>query len=427
MAVVGSPELEGTNVEYVYPLASIAIFAFEPIEQGNAVLFTNESGTDVVINANQKVAGLRDFRTNDLVAKSFLNVSPTWLGSNAGLKFESFSSERIGIKFETQFVGTMIIATTNGTYPLEVNIPQGEFDYLFGDFNGSQSSPVLAILFYPNQEIGQLIDEEMVRLFERGAGPISTLQTSGDIFVGFNENWMNRNDIIKFPAIEFTVGNTFQRAWQSCTNLQTFKKIIVSEGLDFRNAWQACTNLIDFGQIDFPKATNFSSSWRSCSSLLSFPLISVPNGTNFSNAWRDCSSLTSFSQIQFTKGNNFSSAWQGCSSLTSFPTVNFPSVVVGNRSNSNEAFRDTWRDCTSLSDFPPNVFDNCPTRNYTNAFVNCALTQQSVDNILVSLVASNVTLGEISITGGTNAPPGPTGIAARDTLLSRNWIVNVNS
>jgi hypothetical protein len=107
--------------------------------------------------------------------------------------------------------------------------------------------------------------------------------------------------------------------------------------------------------------------------------------------------------------------------------MNFPSVSLSSRTTFDQGLRDAWRDCINLVDFPPNVFNNCPTRNYTDAFVNCALSQQSVDNILVSLVASDVTTGGISITGGTNSPPSATGLAARTTLINRGWIVNVNS
>lgn len=59
-------------------------------------------------------------------------------------------------------------------------------------------------------------------------------------------------------------------------------------------------------------------------------------------------------------------------------------------------------------------------------FNNCALTQNSVDNILVQLSLNSINGAYLDLTGGTNASPGPTGLAASAVLAGRGWSVNIN-
>jgi len=77
------------------------------------------------------------------------------------------------------------------------------------------------------------------------------------------------------------------------------------------------------------------------------------------------------------------------------------------------------------------MFNTNNTGNYTFAFINNDLDQQSVDNILVSIEASaqanNITNGELDINGGTNATPSQAGKDAADSLRNTfNWTVNLN-
>jgi len=141
--------------------------------------------------------------------------------------------------------------------------------------------------------------------------------------------------------------------------------------------------------------TDFSFAWAYCSSMSGpFPLIDTSNGTDFSYAWYGCSSMSGpFPLIDTSNGTNFSYAWYGCSSLTSFPA---------------------------------NMFDACPATNFTNAFVDCALNQTSIDNILVSIAAAGTSGGTLNMTGGTNATPSATGLAAKATLVGRGWTVTHN-
>ena len=138
--------------------------------------------------------------------------------------------------------------------------------------------------------------------------------------------------------------------------------------------------------------TNFSSFWRAWSEITSFPLIDTSAGTNFRLAWYYCTGLTSFPLIDTSAGTDFFAAWYNCSSLTSFPA---------------------------------NIFDNVKGGDFIDAFTSTALTQTSIDNILVSLVTSGIATGTRVFDQSGGSFPSSTGEAAIDTLRSRGWSVTV--
>jgi len=76
--------------------------------------------------------------------------------------------------------------------------------------------------------------------------------------------------------------------------------------------------------------------------------------------------------------------------------------------------------------FPAGVFDTCTATNFNNAWTNCALSQQSVDNILVSLDTAGQENGIVNIDGGTSSPPSLTGWNAVASLEGKGWTVMVN-
>jgi hypothetical protein len=79
-----------------------------------------------------------------------------------------------------------------------------------------------------------------------------------------------------------------------------------------------------------------------------------------------------------------------------------------------------------MTDFPANVFDNTPCTNFFNAFYNCALSQTSVDNILVSINTAGTSGGTLTLNGGTSSAPSATGLAAKSALEGRGWTVTTN-
>jgi len=258
------------------------------------------------------------------------------------------------------FEGTMVLATDQGTASYGVNIPAGPYDI---GGRGGQHFPGNAI-------VGQLIRDGALSAGDAAATEAYFVENGATASYGavtdFGSYWRDWSEITSFPLIDTSSGTEFYVAWRNCSSLTSFPLIDTSAG------------------------TSFFGTWWSCSSLTSFPLIDTSAGTDFFYAWRDCSNLTSFPLIDTSAGTRFRGAWRGCNSLTSFPA---------------------------------NAFDNVKGGDFGDAFNNTALTQTSIDNVLVSLVASGISAGAFNQSGGS--APSATGEAAIDTLRSRGWSVTV--
>jgi len=282
------------------------------------------------------------------------------------------------------FTGTMVLATDQGTASYGVTIPAGAYDI---GGRGGQYFPGNAI-------VGQLIRD----------GALS----AGDA-AATEADFVEKGATASYGAV-----TNFSIFWRNWSELTSFPLIDTSAGTDFGSAWQGCSSLTSFPLIDTSSGTNFRGTWFGCSSLTSFPLIDTSSGDSFRDAWFGCSSLTSFPLIDTSSGTNFQSAWFGCSSLTSFPLID---TSAGTR------FSSTWYNCYSLTTIPAGLFDNIKGGDFANAFTNTALTQTSIDNVLVSLVASGIAAGVFDQSGGS--APSAGGEAAIDTLRSRGWTVTV--
>ena len=121
--------------------------------------------------------------------------------------------------------------------------------------------------------------------------------------------------------------------------------------------------------------------------------------------------------IDTSSGTSFNSAWAYCSGLTEFPLID---------TSSGTDFSYAWGYCSGLTEFPPNVFDNVKSGNFNDAFINTNLTEQSIDNILTSLVTSGISTDMRTFTqSGGSAPSVTIGQPAIDTLRARGWTVTV--
>jgi len=213
----------------------------------------------------------------------------------------------------------------------------------------------------------------------------------------------------------YALGSTSQeRAFFGCSNMVISATDIghFENVTSFFLAWRDCSSLTSFPLLDTSSGDNFAFAWRDCSSLTSFPLLDTSSGNNFGYAWRDCSSLTSFPLLDTSSGISFFQAWQDCSSLTSFPLLDTSSGI---------SFFQAWLSCSSLTSFPANAFDTNIATNYTDSFNTTNLSTQSIDDILVSLVASGVLNGTFNQSGGQ--APSATGQNAITTLLGRGWTI----
>jgi len=356
------------------------------------------------------------------------------------------------------FTGTMVLGTDQGTASYGVNIPAGPYD--IGGRVG---------LYFPgNAIVGQLIRDGALSEGEsaaieayfvaNGATASYGAVTDFGIFwrawteltsfplidtsagTSFNQTWNNCTGLTSFPLIDTSSGTRFNAAWYGCSGLTSFPLIDTSSGTNFGLAWQNCTGLTSFPLIDTSSGTDFKQTWRDCTSLTSFPLIDTSSGTDFTRAWYNCSSLTSFPLIDTSAGTSFRYTWYNCNSLTSFPLIDTSAVTIFDRAwlgcnsltsfplidtSAGTRFDYAWYNCNSLTSFPANAFDNVKGGNFTGAFANTALTQTSIDNILVSLVASGIAAGTRVFNQSGGSAPSSTGEAAIDTLRSRGWTVTV--
>ena len=133
----------------------------------------------------------------------------------------------------------------------------------------------------------------------------------------------------------------------------------------------------------------------------------------------------SFPQIVTSNATNLQTTWQGCSSFTSFPLLDTSKVTN---------FFGTWLNCSSLTDFPANMFDTTGALSsaaFGTTWLNCALTAQSIENILVSLQTNQAGSGQTGITvdvsGGTNAEKTTWSTAANaayDDLVAASWFID---
>ena len=349
-----------------------------------STLFQDSAGTTPVTTAGQPVGRMLDKsgRANH-ATQATAAARPTYQVTPDRITVDKVD-DRLPVTVPAGgFTGTMVLATDQGTASYGVTIPAGTYDI------GGQYFPGTAL-------VGQLIRDGALSAGDAAATGAYFVENGATASYGavtdFRNFWKEWSEITSFPLINTSSGTNFGYAWANCDSLTSFPLIDTSSGTRFNTAWDNCNSLTSFPLIDTSAGTSFYAAWRDCRSLTSFPLIDTSAGTNFSNAWRDCRSLTSFPLIDTSAGTNFSLAWYKCTSLTSFPA---------------------------------NAFDNVSGGDFTDAFTDTALTQTSIDNILVSLVASGISAGTRVFNQSGGSAPSSTGEAAIDTLRSRGWTVTV--
>jgi len=400
-----------------------------------STLFQDSAGTTLVTTAGQPVGLMLDNSGNDNhAAQATAAARPTYQTGPARATIDGVD-DRLSVTVPVGgFTGTMVLGTDQGTASYGVNIPAGPYD--IGGRGG---------LYFPGTAlVGQLIRDGALSEGEAAATEAYFVENGATAGYGsvtdFGSFWRGWSEITSFPLINTSAGTSFSVAWSNCSSLTSFPLINTSSGTNFSYAWRNCASLTSFPLINTSAGTNFSFAWRNCSSLTSFPLINTSAGTNFSYAWIGCKSLTSFPLIETSSGTNFSYAWSDCYSLTSFPLINtsagtnfklawyrcasitsFPPIDT----SSGTDFARAWQNCSSLASFPANAFNNVKGGDFTDAFTNTALTQTSIDNILVSLVTSGIAAGTRVFDQSGGSAPSATGEAAIDTLRSRGWTVTV--
>ena len=139
--------------------------------------------------------------------------------------------------------------------------------------------------------------------------------------------------------------------------------------------------------------------------------IDTSNVTSFNLAFGTNSSLTTFPLIDTSSVTDFTRAWDMCGSLTGIPSLDFSSATT---------FRGAFQYAHNFANFPANMFNNTGTitGDWVSAFRNCALTVQSIENILVSLDTNGLSNNTLGIQGGSNAAYPTWTQAAKDAFAS---------
>ena len=374
-------------------------------------LFQVSDGTTPVTVATNPIGYFGDKSGNDNHAvQATAAARLTYQTSPARATIDKVD-DRLSVTVPTGgFTGTMVLGTDQGTASYGVTIPAGAYD--IGGRGG--------LGFPGNAIVGQLIRDGALSEGEAAATEAYFVENGATASYGavtdFESFWREWSEITSFPLINTSSGTNFKTAWRDCSGLTSFPLIDTSAGTTFSQTWRDCNSLTSFPLIDTSAGTNFGLAWFNNTSLTSFPLIDTSAGTDFLQTWFGCSSLTSFPLIDTSSGTTFFFAWFGCSSLTSFPLID---------TSAGTNFARAWESCTSLTSFPANAFDNVKGGDFTDAFTNTALTQTSIDNILVSLVASGISTGTRVFDQSGGSAPSSTGEAAIDTLRSRGWTVTV--
>lgn len=257
-----------------------------------------------------------------------------------------------------------------------------------------------------------------------------TITVTG-LFRGWKFN--NTNDKLKLLEV-VSCGSVFkfiagvstinQSMFYGCSNLvDVSADFPLSGSLTMREMFWACSALkgtyVD--QWNVSTITDFYRAFRQANAMVGI--------ADFSG-W-DVSSATTLSQLFYITGGlvlNFS-GWNtnACLNLSGIVRSNTGiTSIAGLDFNSATDCSSMCQFCSSLTTVPSGIFDSTLCTNFSLAFDGCALTQTSVDNILVSLDAAGQNNGTVNITGGTSSTPSAVGLAAKANLVGKGWTVTNN-
>jgi hypothetical protein len=139
-----------------------------------------------------------------------------------------------------------------------------------------------------------------------------------------------------------------------------------------------------------------------------------------------CTSL----QTLYVDDNNFSSGFPDLSDCTALVNIDFDQCdLTGSVDISNLPALEypDFSGNTQLTEIIISRTQPLGADANEILFGNCALTQTSVDNILLELASGSVSNGYISINNGTNAAPGEVGRESLFVLDSRGWSFTVTN
>lgn len=343
---------------------------FEPSDL--TTLFQDTAATVPVTAPGQAVARINDKSGNARNAtQATTSARPTYFATPDRIALDQVD-DNMGVNFGAAFTGTVLQGTPNGVLHYDVNVPSGSWGLSVDPRYIPDGGNITGMIARDGTLTDGEVNDVKAYLRDNGAG--------GD-FAGVTSmaRWFRgRTDVAAIYANDWDTSSVidFSLFAFGCSNLTT---------LDVSN-WN--TSLV----------TGFNAFAFSCK----FTTLDVSN-------W-DTSSA-----------NNFNSFLNSCSNLTTLDVSNWNTSSVTNFSNF--AINCNSLITVTVNGGTGNPFADSPCTNYTNAFFNTNLTQQSIDDILVAINAAGTSNGTFNQSGGS--APSTTGQAAITALRSRGWTVTV--
>ena len=219
------------------------------------------------------------------------------------------------------------------------------------------------------------------------------------------------------------------------------------------NFVKGCSSLttLDVSNWDTSSVTNFFAFARETSSLTELDVSNwdTSSAVSFGAFIQDSTSITTLdvSNWDTSSVTHFFAFASNASSLTQLDVSNWDTssvtaiyAFVSNASSLTTLDLSNWDTssmascnnfafgCSSLTTVTVtggtgNPFADSPCTQYTNAFHDTNLTQQSIDDILVAINAAGTSSGTFNQSGGSS--PSSTGETAIDGLRARGWTITV--
>jgi surface protein len=345
---------------------------------------------------------------------------------------------------------TLLQGSQEGIVHAKVNVPNGAYSFT--------TNPS----YFPSDNITGYILREGALTASDVAGTKTYLQDNGAgaDFAGvtdMSEWFRGRTDLVELNAGDWDTSSvtdfgffTFAASslvsldvsgWDtsSVTNFRNFAREASSLTTLDVSDWNT-SSVTDFGYFAFRSSslttldvsgwdtssvTDFGSFAREASSLTTLDVSgwNTSSVTDFSYFTFAASSLVSLdvSGWDTSSVTNFRNFAREASSLTTLDVSDWNTSSVTDFGYF--AFRSSSLTTVTVNGGTGSPFADSPCTNYSNAFTDTNLSQQSIDDILVAIEAAGTSNGTFDQSGGS--APSATGEAAIDALRGRGWTITV--
>ena len=203
-----------------------------------STLFQDAAGTTPVTADGDPVGLAVDKSGNEVNAAQSISASrPVYNVDPSRLSLDKVDDELVINVPTGGWIGTMVLATDQGTASYGVSIPAGAYN-LGGEY--FPGNAIVGALFRD----GALSAEEKanVEAYFVGNGAVASYGAVSS----FYSFWRDRSEFTEFPLIDTSSGTSFRAAWYKCSSLTSFPLIDTSSGADFVLAWHNCSSLTSF-------------------------------------------------------------------------------------------------------------------------------------------------------------------------------------